>query len=88
MLGQKIKQGWQSVKSKAGVAAGAVGTACATAFSSGANAAYTLPTEAATVFTDASGAVTAMESAIWPVIGVATVAVVGIKLFKRFTGKI
>ncbi|MBV1959841.1 MAG: hypothetical protein KUG53_03820 [Pseudomonadales bacterium] len=88
MLGQKIKQGWQSVKSKAGVAAGAVGTACAAAFTGSAQAAYTMPTAATAVFTDSSAAITAMESAIWPVIGVATVAVVGIKLFKRFTGKI
>ena len=53
-----------------------------------AQAAYVLPTEAAAVFTDASAAVTTMESAIWPVIGVATVAVVAIKLFKRFVGKV
>jgi hypothetical protein len=47
-----------------------------------------LSTEAAAAVTDIGGAITDMEAAIWVPIALVVVAVVSIKLFKRFSNRI
>jgi hypothetical protein len=47
-----------------------------------------LPAPATAAITSISGSVTEMETAVWPVIGAVVLAMIIIKLFKRFTGKI
>ena len=47
-----------------------------------------LPAPATAAITSISGSVTEMETAVWPVIGAVVLAMIIIKLFKRFTAKI
>jgi hypothetical protein len=47
-----------------------------------------LNTEATSALTNIGTAVTDMESAVWPYVGAAFVALITIKLFKRFSSKI
>ena len=52
------------------------------------SAAMALSTEATTAVTAVGADVTAAETLVWPVIGAAIVAGIGIKLVKRFANKI
>jgi hypothetical protein len=61
----------------AGLLAGLAGSASAA-----------LPTEATAAFTSITTAVTDVESGVWPVIAIAIVAGITIKLVKRFSSKI
>jgi hypothetical protein len=47
-----------------------------------------LPTEAATAISGVSTFATDIVSAVWPIVGTLVLAAIGIKLFKRFSGKI
>lgn len=52
------------------------------------NAQAALTTEASTAITNIGTAITDMESAVWVPIGAVVVAMISLKLFKRFTNKV
>lgn len=47
-----------------------------------------LNTEASTALTTITGTVTDMETGVWPIVAAATVALIGFKLFKRFSNRV
>ena len=51
-------------------------------------AASALPPEATQALTDVGNEVSVVEAAVWPVIGAVIVAIVSIRLVKRFSNKI
>jgi len=48
----------------------------------------TLTAEATAALGDITTAATDMEAGVWPIIGAVVVAVISIKLFKRFSNKV
>jgi len=47
-----------------------------------------LSTEATAGLASITGAVTDMEAGVWPIVALSVVALIGIKLFKRFANKV
>lgn len=61
----------------------AMGSVVATVGSVAANAAYTLPASVDAAFADMTGAFTAIEAKIWPVLAIVVIGFFVIRMFKR-----
>jgi len=61
---------------------------CMSLFGIGSQVYAALPAAATTALGDVDTAITDTETALWPIIGAALVAIITIKLVKRFSNKV
>lgn len=61
---------------------------CVMAFGFVSTASAELSAEATAGLTAITGSITDMEAGVWPLVAASVVALIGIKLFKRFSNKV